>query len=118
MIIIGIYADDCLIIGKEESVASLIHELNNHEFNLKIERSVNEYLSCRIEGSKDEGKLTMIQSHLLTCFIQNFADEIKGKRKFLTPGMPRFKFQKSTICMDVLDASYKRRYRSGVGMLL
>jgi hypothetical protein len=66
MIIYGIYVDDCLIARKEESVASLIDELKNNEFNLKIERNVNEYLSCCIEESKDKGKLTMIQPHLLT----------------------------------------------------
>ena len=66
MIIIGIYVDDCLIIGKDENIDCLIDELKKHEFNLKVERKVNEYLSWCIEKSKDEGKLTMIQLHLLT----------------------------------------------------
>jgi hypothetical protein len=90
MIIIGNYVDDCLIIGKEESIENLIDELNNHEFNMKTERNVNECLSCCIEESKDKGKPTIIQPHLLICLIQNFGDEIKQKRKFLTPATPRF----------------------------
>jgi hypothetical protein len=61
MIIIGIYVDNCLIIGKEESIESLINELKKPEFSLKVERNVNEYLSCCIEESKDVGKLTMIR---------------------------------------------------------
>jgi hypothetical protein len=93
MIIIGIYVDDCFIIGKEESIECLIYDLKKHEFNLKIEGNLNEYLSCCIEESKDEGKLTKIQPHLLTCLIKNFGEEIKVKRKFLTPGMPRFEIQ-------------------------
>jgi hypothetical protein len=61
MIIIGIYVDGCLVKGKEEIVASLMDELKNHDFNLKVERNVVEYLSyCCMEESKDEGKLTMI----------------------------------------------------------
>jgi hypothetical protein len=76
MIIIGIYFDDCLIIGKEESIECLIDELEKNEFNLKVERNVNEYLSCSIEESKDEAKLTMIQLHLLTRLIKNFGEEI------------------------------------------
>jgi hypothetical protein len=92
--------------------------LKKHEFNSKIERNVNEYLSCCIEESKDERKLTMIQPHLLTGLIQNFGEEIEGKRKFLTPGTPRFKIQRSTIIMDVFDPKSQRKYRSGVGMLL
>jgi hypothetical protein len=79
MIIIGIYFDDCLIIGKNESIDFLIHELKKHEFNLKVEKNVNEYLSCCIEESKDEAKLTMIQPHLLTCLIKNYGEENKEK---------------------------------------
>jgi hypothetical protein len=93
MIIIGIYVNDCFIIGKNESIDCLIDELKKHEFNLKVEKNVNEYLSCCIEELKDERKLTMIQPHLLTCLIKNFGEEIEGKRKFLTPGTPRFKIK-------------------------
>jgi hypothetical protein len=52
---------------------------------------MNKYLSCCIEESKDEANLTMIQPHVLTQLIKNFGEEIEGKRKFLTPGVPRFK---------------------------
>jgi hypothetical protein len=116
MIIIGIYVDDCLIIGKDKNIDCLIDELKNYEFNLKIEKNVNEYLSCCIEESKYEAKLTMIQPHLLTLLIKNFGEEIEGKRKFLTPGTPRFKIQRSTINMDFLDIQSQRKYRSEVGM--
>jgi hypothetical protein len=71
MIIIRVYVDYCLIIGKDESIDCLIDELKKHEFNLKVEKNVNEYLSCCIEESKDEAKVTMIQPHSLTCLIIN-----------------------------------------------
>jgi hypothetical protein len=92
--------------------------LKKHELNLKIERNVNECLSCFVEESKDERKLTMIQPHLLTRLIKNFGEEIKRKRKFLTPGTQRFKIQRSTINMDVLDKQSQKKCRSGVGVLL
>jgi hypothetical protein len=117
MIIVRIYLDYCLIIGKEESVTSFIDELKNHDVNSKFERNVNEYLSFCIEESKDETKLTTIQAHLLTHLTKNFGGEIKGKRKLLTMGTLRFKIQKSKINIDVLDAHYQRRYRSGIGIL-
>jgi hypothetical protein len=85
MIIIGIYVEDCWIIGKDESIDCLIDELKKHEFNLKVERNVNAYLSCCIKESKDDRKFTMIQLHLLTHLIENFGEEIEAKRKFLTP---------------------------------
>jgi hypothetical protein len=118
MIIIRIHVNDCLIFGKDESIECLIDELKKYEFNVKVEKNVKEYLSCCIEESKDEAKLTMIQPHLLTRLIRNFGEGIEGIRKFLTPGMPRFKIQRSTINMDVLDTQSQRKYRSGVGMLL
>jgi hypothetical protein len=37
-VIIGVYVCDCLIIRKEERIESLIDELKNHEFYLKIEK--------------------------------------------------------------------------------
>ena len=117
MLIVGIYVDDCLIIGKESSVSSLLEELKKNEFNLKIEKNVKEYLSCCIVETK-EGKLTMIQPHLLTRLTQKFGEEIKGMRKYLTPGTPRFKILKSTNDIEVLDNEHQTKYRSGVGMLL
>jgi hypothetical protein len=60
----------------------------------------------------------MIQPLLLTCLIQIFRDEIKGKREFLDPSTRKYKIQKSIINMDVLDAHFHIRYRSRVGMLL
>ena len=118
MFIIGIYVDDCLIIGKESSVSNLLEELKKYEFNLKIEKNVVEYLSCYIVETKNEGKLTMIQPHLLTRLTQKFEEEIKGKRKYSTPGTPRFKIQRSTEDIEVLDDEHQKKYRSGVGMLL
>jgi hypothetical protein len=92
--------------------------LKIYEFNLKFERNVNEFLSCCIEESKDERKHTMIQPHLLTHLIKNFGEEITGKMKFFTPGMLRFKIQRSIVNMDVLDTQSQWKCRSGVGMRL
>jgi hypothetical protein len=71
-----------------------------------------------IEELKDEGKITMIQPHLLTCLIKDFEKEIERKRKLLIPGTPSFKIQRSKINMDVLDTLSQRKYRFGVSMLL
>ena len=60
----------------------------------------------------------MIQPHLLTRLTQRFGEEIKGMRKYLTPGTPRFKILKSTKDIEVLDNEHQTKYRSGVGMLL
>jgi hypothetical protein len=71
-----------LISGKETSISNLLEDLKKHEFNLKIEKYVVEYLSCHIVESKNEAKLTMIQPHLLIRLTQKFGEEIKKMRKF------------------------------------
>jgi hypothetical protein len=75
-------------------------------------------LSCEREEEKGKAKLTVIKPHLLTRLIKNFRKEIEGKRKFLSPGTPRFKIQRSTIKMDVPDIQFQNKYRCKVGMLL
>jgi hypothetical protein len=79
---------------------------------------VVEYLSCCIIEIKNEAKVTMIQPHLLTRLNQKFGEEIKDMRKYMTPGTPRFKIQRSIHNMEVLDSEHQRNYCSGVGMLL
>jgi hypothetical protein len=50
--------------------------------------------------------------------IKIFGEEIKGKRKFFTPGSPMFKIQRSTINMDFPDTQFHKKYRSGFEILL
>jgi hypothetical protein len=89
--------------------------LKKYEFNLKIEKNVKGYLSCCFVETKQEGKLAMIQLHLLPSLTQKFGEEI---RKYLTPGTPRFKFLKSTNDIEELDNEHQTKYCSGVGILL
>jgi hypothetical protein len=49
---------------------------------------------------------------------RKFGEEIKKMRKYLTPGTPRFKIQKSTDDLGIINDDLQRKYRSGVGMLL
>jgi hypothetical protein len=43
---IEIYVDDCLVVGKEELIQEVIEGLKASGFNLKIESSLKDYLSC------------------------------------------------------------------------
>jgi hypothetical protein len=79
-----------LIIVKDESIDCLTDELKKHEFNLKVGKNVNEYLSCCIEESKNERKLIMVQPHLLTQLIKISQKKLKEK------GSLKYKGQKLT----------------------
>jgi hypothetical protein len=60
---------------------------------LKVERNVNEYLSCCIEKSKNERKLTMIHSHLLTFLIKILEERLKERGSFLLLACQGLKFK-------------------------
>jgi hypothetical protein len=60
----------------------------------------------------------MIQPHLLIQLTQKFGEEIEKMRKYLTPGTSKFKIQRSTDDLEVINDDFQRKYRSGVGMLL
>jgi Reverse transcriptase (RNA-dependent DNA polymerase) len=63
IIIIGIYVDDCLVIGKETQISQLIVELKENGFNLKIESNLKDYLSCCM--IKDKKRILILQPHLI-----------------------------------------------------
>ena len=56
VMLIGIYVDDCIVIGKEEQISKLIDDLKSGGFNLNIENNLTDYLSCRIIENKERGE--------------------------------------------------------------
>ena len=118
VMLIGIYVDDCIVIGKEEQISKLIDDLKSSGFNLKIENNLTDYLSCRIIENKERGEILVMQPHLINRLIEKFGDEVKDKRVYKTPGTPRFKIVRPDCDSELIDKETQQRYRSGVGMLL
>ena len=54
---IGLYVDDCYCCGHQDDIKAVILEMKNHGFELKIEQEMHDYLSCKIEFSKDRQNL-------------------------------------------------------------
>ena len=116
IIIIGVYVDDCLVIGKETQIRQLIAELKENGFNLKIENNLKDYLSCRV--IEDEKRILILQPHLINNLQAKFGNEVEKKRVYKTPGTPRFKIVWPSNDDDTIDGNLQSKYRSGVGMLL
>jgi Reverse transcriptase (RNA-dependent DNA polymerase) len=96
IIIIGVYVDDCLVIGKETQISQLIVELKENGFNLKIENNHKDYLSCR--AIEDKKRILILQPHLINNLQAKFGNEVEKKRVYKTPGTPRFKIPLMGIC--------------------
>jgi hypothetical protein len=65
VMLIEIYVDDCLVIGTEDRIAKLIDDLKKNGFNLKVENSLKDYLSCRVIETKNLRQITILQPHLI-----------------------------------------------------
>ena len=51
-VIIGLYVDDLLYVGKEEDVKNEINELNK-KYTIRIMNPVNEFVGCQLQHNKN-----------------------------------------------------------------
>jgi hypothetical protein len=118
VIMIGIYVDDCLDVGKKDQIQEVVQGLKASGFNLKVESSFKDYLSCRVIEDLESKSILILQPHLINNLEAKFGQEVCNKRVYKTPGTPRFKIVRPAADNDVIDADLQGRYRSAVGMLL
>jgi Reverse transcriptase (RNA-dependent DNA polymerase) len=78
--LIGIYVDECIVIGKEEQIFKLVDYLKTSGFNLKIENNLTDYLSCHNIEHEEKGEILVIQPHFINCLIEKFGDEVKDRK--------------------------------------
>ena len=79
---IGIYVNNCLIIVKDESILKLIVEFKMHEFKLKIEKKIVDYLRCHIVKAEMKNKIVMIHTHLISCLDQKLNEKSRKKGNY------------------------------------
>jgi Reverse transcriptase (RNA-dependent DNA polymerase) len=84
ILIIGIYIDDCLVIGKELQINQLIVELKENGFSLRIENNLNDYLSCCVIEDEDMNQILILQLHTLTTCKLNLETKMR-RREFIKP---------------------------------
>jgi hypothetical protein len=74
----GFYVDDCLVLKKNEDIHELIVDLQLKVFLLKVERSLKDYLNCRVIEYIIKCEILILQPHLS---IYTFGNEVSdGKR--------------------------------------
>jgi hypothetical protein len=117
VILIGIYVDDCIVVGKEDQIQEVIQGLKASGFNLKVESSLKDYLSCFVIEDLESKSILILQPHLINNFEAKFGQKVCNKSVYKTPGTPRFKIVCPATDDDVIDANLQGRYQSAVGML-
>jgi hypothetical protein len=118
VIIIRIYVDDCLVVGKEDHIQEVIQGLKANGFNLKVESSLKDYLSYRVIEDLESKSILILQPHLINNLEAKFGKEVCNKRVYKAPGTLTFKIVCPAADDDVIDADLQGRYQSSVGMLL
>jgi len=118
IVLIGIYVDDCLVIGNDEEIDDVIDGLKKHNFGLKVEDFSTDYLSCKIHMNREKRLLFVKQPHLIKDLEIKFKEEVNNLSVYTTPGTPRFKVVKTNNFVEKIELEKQSRYRSGVGMLL
>jgi hypothetical protein len=87
--LIGIYGDDCFVLGKEQNINKLIIDLELKGFLLKVERNLKDYLSCWVIEDINLREILILQPHLINKLIDKFGDEVSDQRIYGTPGTPK-----------------------------
>jgi hypothetical protein len=82
VVMIGIYVNYCLILGKEELTQEVIEGLKVSGFTLKIESSLKDYLSCCVIEDSDSKSILILQPHLINNLEAKFGHEVCNKRVY------------------------------------
>jgi hypothetical protein len=118
VILIGIYVDDFLVMGKDSQISKLIVYLKIQGFNLMVEKSLTDYLSCCAIENEEKSEILILQSHLINNLVEKFENEVLDRRVYKTPGTPRFKITCLDDELELINVELQKPYCSGVGMLL
>jgi hypothetical protein len=118
IVFVGIYVDDCLVIGNENGINDVINGLKTYKIRLKIANDLKDYLSCRILTDYERKTIFVMQPHSINNLKEKFEKEINNLSDYDTPGTPRFKIVRPTDETEKIDGNLQSKYRSGVGMLL
>jgi hypothetical protein len=112
--LIGIYVDDCLIMGKDKQISKLIVDLKVQGFKLKVENNLMDYLSCRVVENKEKNEILILQPHLINNLVEKFGNEVQHRRVYKIPGTTRFKITRPDDESDQINVELQKHYRSGV----
>jgi hypothetical protein len=78
IVFVGIYVDNCLVIGNEKDINDVIDGLKTYKFGLKIANDLKDYLSCRILTDYERNTTFVMQPHLINNLKEKFEKEVNN----------------------------------------
>ena len=115
-VLIAVYIDDTLCVGKQDAIDELKAEIKKY-FSTKEEGPLQEYVGCEIikEG---RSKLFMSQQVLLKKLERTFGEIVNKLPVYKTPSGTGFKVERCVDVNERISEEKQSMYRSGIGMLL
>ena len=80
--------DDSLLVGHSKAIQQMIDDLKKENFDLKLDGSLDDYLSCEITFDQERNVGWIHQPHLITKLEKTFGDYAKNLQVYKTPGTP------------------------------
>ena len=114
--LIAIWVDDSLLVGHGKAIQETINDLENEGFDLKLDGSLDDYLSCEISFDRKKNVGWIHQPHLITKLSKKFGEHTKDLQVYKTPGTPGLGTLRNP--RTIVSVEKHKIYRSGVGMLL
>jgi hypothetical protein len=76
VVLMAIYVDDSLTIGTDTAIDDVIKSLKDYGFGLKVENNLTDCLSFKNVQHIDQGKVWIMQPHLIQHSRESFRDEV------------------------------------------
>jgi len=110
----GIYVDDCILIGDKEAINNAIRDIK--EFFKITTEEINKFIGCKIK--KHEDKILLHQPDLIKKLLKKFGEDIAHLKNYDMPASALFKIIRPKEGQPKLSQENQKKYRSGVGSLL
>jgi Reverse transcriptase (RNA-dependent DNA polymerase) len=114
-IIVTVYVDNILIIGKNRAVIDLFKKSLSTHFKIKNLGEAVDYLGIKIKQNVSNGTITLSQEAYVKNIIRKF--ELKNLKPVYMPVSPGLSVDLFNTSIPLLSAPMQTKYRSGIGSL-
>ena len=111
----GVYVDDIYIVGNDKAVHQAIKDIES-KFNITMEETLGDYLSCEIKFDKNKTKAWIGQPHLMKKLKNKFGTMVSNLQTYKTPGTPGQCIIRPGENDQLVTNEEQTEYRSAVGM--
>ena len=115
-LIVGLYVDDMMILGRDCDIEVFEDELKN-EYKLRSSSDITSFIGCELIWDRKEKSVIIHETDIIEKLVNDFEPELAVIRDYATPAPPH------TIIFQphddaVMNINRQKKYRHGVGTLL